>query len=123
MDMEQIEYRFDSKDAQVEVSNSVAEEYAQLGRSYIQDNSISKGVTFQFIMSPFMFNLLAESDFMRLIYTTYNENCELKYLLNYTAFDYATMRWMPVARMRADKEDTAFYVKGFELVEQVCKYT
>lgn len=68
-------------------------------------------------MSPLMTKLLSEvleAD------TTYNENADLIYLFNATVFDYTTMKWAVVARMRANKENSDFYKKAFELMFQFC---
>ena len=66
-------------------------------------------------MSPLMCKLLAEADFLETD-TTYNENTELTYLFNATVFNYKTMKWAVVARMRGNKESSEFYRLAFKLM-------
>jgi len=108
MEMENTADKVDDKDSCVEGSSNVSQAYANLGRPYMQEYSISSQLAYQLIMSPLMSTLLAEADCM----DTYNENSELPYLFNATVFDYTTMRWAAVARMRSNKED-AILQKGF----------
>ena len=86
----------------------------------MRDYGISPNFSYQFIMSPLMSKLLSEAEFLETD-TTYNENSELIYLFNATVFDYNTMKWAVVARMRGNKEDTNFYKKAFELVFHYCR--
>lgn len=65
-------------------------------------------------LSPLMSDLLSQAEFLETD-TTYNENSELLYLFNATVFDYNTMKWAVVARMRGNK-DANFYKKAFELI-------
>lgn len=120
MEMEKMADKIDQKDSEVEGSTQMSSEYAKLGRPYLQDYCITKDITYQFIMSPFMCQLLQESDFIEAD-TTYNENSELKYLFNCTAFDYISMRWMPVARMRGSVENSKFYETAFHLINVTCQ--
>ena len=46
-----------------------------------------------------MTKLLSDTEFLE-VDTTYNENSELIYLFTATVFDYTTMKWAVVARMR-----------------------
>ena len=66
----------------------------------MRDYNISPTFMDQFIMSPLMSKLLSETEFLETD-TTYNENSELMYLFNATVFNYDTMKWAVVARMRA----------------------
>ena len=43
------------------------------------------------------------------------------YLFNATVFDYNTMKWAVVARIRSNKEDAEFYKNAFTLMFQTCK--
>ena len=85
----------------------------------MRDYGISPNFSYQFIMTPLMSNLLSEAEFLETD-TTYNENSELIYLFNATVFDYNTMKWAVVARMRSNKEDANFYKKAFELMFHTC---
>ena len=53
--------------------------------------------------------------------TTYNENTDLPYLLNVTAFDYTVTRWIAVARIHSNKENSEFYACAFKTVFDHCK--
>ena len=48
--------------------------------------------------------------------TTYGENKVLPYLFNATASDYSTLKWVIVARLRCDKENTEMYQKAFKMM-------
>ena len=75
----------------------------------MRDHRISPSAsTYQFIVTPLMSKLLSDADFVKTD-TTYNENTELIYLFSTTVFDYNTMKWAVVARIRSNKEDTEFY--------------
>ena len=91
-----------------------------IGRPYMRDYNISPSFTYQFIMSPLMSKLLSEAEFLETD-TTYNKNSELMYLFNATVFNYDTMKWAVVARMRGNKEDSGFYKKAFELMFHTCQ--
>ena len=67
-----------------------------------------------------MIKLLSDADFVETD-TTYNEDTKLIYLFNATVFDYNTMKWAVVARIRSNKEDTEFYKNTFTLMFQTCK--
>ena len=86
----------------------------------MRDYGISPSVSCQFIMSPLMSKLLSEAEFLETD-TMYNENSELIYLFNAAVFDYNTMKWAVVARMRGNKEDANFYKRAFELMFQYCR--
>lgn len=118
-EMEAIADKIDKKDCEVEGSVSMSDRYAKLGRPYMRDYGISPTFTYQFIMSPLMTKLLSEAEFLETD-TTYNENCELIYLFNAAVFDYTTMKWAVVARMRANKENADLYKKTFELMFKFC---
>ena len=85
----------------------------------MRDFAISSSISYQFIMSPLMCKLLAEADFLETD-TTYNENTELTYLFNATVFDYKTMKWAAVARMRGNKESSELYRLAFKLMFETC---
>ena len=118
-EMEKIADKIDDKDATNEGSSAISEAYKKLGRPYMRDFAISSSISYQFIMSPLMSKLLAEADFLETD-TTYNENTELTYLFNATVFDYKTMKWAVVARMRGNKESSEFYRLAFKLMFETC---
>ena len=53
--------------------------------------------------------------------TTYGENKVLRNLFNATAFDYSTLKWVIVARLHCDKENTEMYQKAFKMMFTTCK--
>ena len=118
-DMEKIADKIDHKDCSQEGSAVTSKRYKEIGRPYMRDYRISPSCTYQFIMTPLMSKLLLDADFVETD-TTYNENSELIYLFNATVFDFNTMKWAVVARMRANKEDTEFYRTAFSLMFQTC---
>jgi len=119
-DMERIADKIDEKDAINEGSQEISAIYKKVGRPYMRDFAISATMTYQFIMSPLMSQLLAGADFVETD-TTYNENAELTFLFNATVFDYKTMKWAIVARMRGNKESSEFYRLAFKLMFDTCK--
>jgi len=62
-----------------------------------------------------MKQLLAGADFVETD-TTYNENTGLTYLFNAMVFDYKTMKWAIVTRMRGNKESFEFCRLAFKLM-------
>ena len=63
-------------------------------------------------MTPLMSSVLASADYIE-VDTTYNENTDLPYLFNVTTFDYRVMRWVAVARVRANKENSDMFATAF----------
>ena len=118
--MEKIADKVDEKDATNEGSIILSEAYKKLGRPYMRDFAISSSISYQFIMSPLMCKLLAEADFLETD-TTCNENTELTYLFNATVFDYKTMKWAVVTRMKGNKESSEFYQLAFKLMLETCQ--
>ena len=118
--MEKIADKIDNRDAINESSHEISAAYKKIGRPYMRDYAISATVTYQFIMSPLMSQLLAGADFVETD-TTYNENSELAYLFNATVFGYKTMKWAIVARMRGNKEPSEFYRLAFKLMFDTCQ--
>ena len=53
-----------------------------------------------------MCSLLAESEFVEAD-VTYNETREYPYLFNMVAFNYVTMDWVVVSRVRMNKQDVS----------------
>ena len=100
----------DSADREVEGSSS---EYSARGR---RKYAI---IVYQVIMSPLMSSILSKSDYIE-VDTMYNENTDLPYLLNVTALDYNVMRWVAVARVRSNKEDSDFYSSAFQAIFRLC---
>ena len=90
LEMETITDRVDNEDSQVEGSSRVSDEYKQKGRPYMRNFAITSSLIYQVIMSPLMSSVLAKAEYIE-VGTTYNENTDLPYLLNITAFDYTVM--------------------------------
>ena len=60
-------------------------------------------------MSPLMSSILAKAEYIE-VDMTYNENTDLPYLWNVTAFDCDVMRWVAVARVRSNREDLFYCI-------------
>ena len=120
LEMETIADRVDNEDSQVEGSSRVSDEYKEKGRPYMRSYAITSSLVYQIIMSPLMSSVLARAEYIE-VDTTYNENTDLPYLLNITAFDYTVMRWIAVARIRSNKEDSEFYANAFKAVFKQCQ--
>ena len=61
-------------------------------------------------MTPLMSSVLASADYIE-VDTTYNENTDLPCLFNVTT--YRVMRWVAVACVRANKENSDLYATAF----------
>ena len=119
LEMENLADSIDSADREVEGSSSVSSEYSARGRPYMRKYAITSSLVDQVIMSPLMSSIISKSEYIE-IDTTYNENTDLPYLLNVTAFDYNVMRWVAVARVRSNKEDSDFYSSAFQAIFRLC---
>ena len=53
--------------------------------------------------------------------TTYRENKVLLYFFNATAFDNSTLKWVILARLHCDKENTEMFHKAFKIMFATCK--
>ena len=123
VDFNKLLCNLDQKDEQMEGlddSTSKLKEYARVGHFYMRDYCISSEMSYQFIMSPFMSKIMAAADFLQAD-VTYGENKILPYLFNATVFDEVTMKWVIVARLRGNKENSEMYRKAFTLMFDTCK--
>ena len=115
--------KIDGKDIEMEGLDeqcSKLKNYSSLGHPYMRNYCISPDISYQFIMSPFMSKVMASADFIQ-VDVTYGENSVLPYLFNATAFDEITMKWVIIARMRCNKENTSMYETAFEQMFATCK--
>ena len=119
LEMEKIADRIDEEDKLTEGSESVSEEYSKRCRPYMRNFAITSSLIYQVIMTPLMSSVLANAEYIE-VDTTYNENTDLPFLLNVTAFDYKIMRWVAVARVRTNKEDSEFYATAFKAIFSQC---
>ena len=60
------------------------------------------------------------ADFLQAV-VTYGENKILPFLFNVTVFDEVTMKWVIVARLRSNKENSEIYRKAFTLMFDTCR--
>jgi hypothetical protein len=110
LEMEKLADAIDSADQVVEGSSNVSSEYRVRGRPYMRKYALTSSVVYQPMMSPLMSSILAKAEYINIeVDMTYNENTDLPYLWNVTAFDYKLLRWVAVARVRSNKEDENFY--------------
>lgn len=63
---------------------------------------------------------MAAADFLQAD-VTYGENKILPYLFNATVFDEITMKWVIVACLRSNKENSEMYRKAFTLMFDTCR--
>ena len=105
LEMENLADAIDSADEVVEGSSNVLSEYRDRGLPYMRKYAITSSLIYQLVISPLMSSILAKAEYIE-IDMTYNENTDLPYLWNVTAFDYNVMRWVAVAGVRSNKEDT-----------------
>ena len=91
---EDIADEIDSKDAQLADCQKDSPRLNKFMRPYMVSAGIEKGVKFIFCMSPFMYSLLAESEFIEAD-ITYNESRGYRYLFNAVAFNYITNGCLP----------------------------
>ena len=73
---------------------------------------IEDSIQYVFVMSPLMSKLVAGADFMQCD-ITYNETREYPYIFNAVTFNYTTMEWMVIGRIRINKQDSNAYALGF----------
>ena len=67
-----------------------------------------------------MSKIMAAADFLQAD-VTYGENKILPYLFNATVFDEVTMKWVIVACLRSNKENSEMYRKAFTLMFDTCR--
>ena len=94
--------------------------YKKLGRPYLRAVGMEDGVSYILTMSPLMCDILTSADFMQAD-VTYDENTEYHYLLNVVAFNFSTMEWMTVARVRLSCETSDAYRIAFQKVINICR--
>ena len=114
LEMEKIADQVDNNDKQKEGSDKVSTEYGKLCRPYMRKYAITADLIYQLIMAPLMSRILCSSEYIIEVDTTYNENTDLPYLFNVTAFDYKVMRWMAVAESGQIKKIHSFIVQHSE---------
>ena len=85
----------------------------------MRDYCISSEMSYQFIMSPFMSEMMTAAGFLQAD-VKYGKNKILPYLFNATVFDEVTMRWVIVASLRSNKDNSKMYRKAFTLMFDSC---
>ena len=81
---------------------------------------LENGIKFIFCANPLMTDLLSKSDFVEAD-ITYNETREYPYLFNMVAFNYTTMDWMVVSRVRLTRQTADAYGLAFAKTFANCK--
>ena len=104
----------DSKDEELTGDTVDSHQLKSLTRPYLVAAGIENGIKFIFCMSPFMSSLLAESEFVEAD-VTYNETREYPYLFSMVAFNYVTMDWVVVSRIRIRYERRIYSHLGFQV--------
>ena len=117
---EQAADEVDSKDEELTGDVDDSLQIKRLARPYLVAAGIENGTKFIFCMSPFMCSLLAESEFVEAD-VTYNKTREYPYLFNMVAFNYVTMDWVVVSRVRMNKQDAAAYGLAYSKTFAKCR--
>ena len=110
----------DSKDEEITGNDSDIQQLKQLARPYLVSAGIEENINYIFCMNPLMSSLLANSEFVEAD-ITYNETRQYRYLFNIVAFNYTTMDWVVVSRVRMDKQDTNVYALAYSKTFLKCK--
>ena len=105
----------DANDNSHSGSTQTAREYSQLGRPYMREAGICKGIKFALLQSPFMSQQLSKASFIECD-ITYLEHVEYKYLFNITALEEDAMNWIIVGRCLLSKDDGDGYGIGFSKI-------
>ena len=87
--------------------------YKSYGRPYLCAAGIEDSIQYIFVMSPLMSKLAAGANFMQCD-ITYNETREYPYIFNAVVFNYTTMEWMVIGRIRMNKQDSNAYALAFK---------
>ena len=86
--------------------------YKSYGRPYLCAAGIEESIQYVVVSSPLMSKLAAGADFMQCD-ITYNETREYPYIFNAVVFNYTTMEWMVIGRIRMNKQDSNAYALAF----------
>ena len=89
-------------------------------RPYLISAGLENGIKFIFCANPLMTDLLSKSDFVEAD-IMYNETREYPYLFNMVAFNYTTMDWMVVSRVRLTRQTADAYALAFTKTFANCK--
>ena len=117
---EDVADEMDKKDEELTGNNKESLHLRKLMRPYLVSTGREDGIKFIFCMSPLMCSLLAESEFIEAD-ITYNESREYRYLFNAVTFNYTTMDWMVVSRVRMDQQTAAAYGLAYSKMFAKCK--
>ena len=117
---EQIADEVDSRDKGLTGDTVDSQQLKSLTRPYLVAAGIDNGINFIFCMSPFMCSLLAESEFVEAD-VTYNETREYPYLFSMVAFNYMTIDWVVISRVRMNKQDSSAYCLAYSKTFTKCK--
>ena len=117
---EKIANEIDASDEALVGSESDVHQLKKFTRPYLISAGIEGGINYIFCMNPFMCSLLATSEFIEAD-ITYNETREYRYLFNMVAFDYSSMDWQVVSRVRLDKQDASAYALAYRKTFETCK--
>lgn len=119
-DFEKIATEIDSADEALTGNSSEAQQLMKLTRPYLVSAGIEDGTNYVLCMNPFMCSLLSTAEFIEAD-ITYGETKEYRYLFNMVAFDYTTMDWQVVSRVRLDKQDANAYALAYSKTFAKCK--
>ena len=93
--------------------------YNNIGRPYLVSAGIEERIKYVFTMSPLMAKIGSEAEFIQCD-ITYDDLKEYPYLFNAVAFNFVTMEWMVIARVRLNKQTSEAYRIAFSKMFGKC---
>ena len=117
---EKVADEVDSRDEELTGDTADSKKIKSQARPYLVAAGIESGIKFVFCMNPHMCSLLAKSEFVEAD-ITFNETREYPYLFNMVAFNYVTMDWVVVSRIRMNKQDAAAHGLAYSKTFTKCK--
>lgn len=120
LDFEEVANSIDPEDNHLSGDNDEKlKEYRKLGRPYLISAGLEGGVKFIFTMSPLMATVAANSQFIQ-IDITYDNSKDYPYIFNAVAFNFTSMEWMVIGRVRLEKENKEAYSLAFKKILERC---
>ena len=120
-EFEDIADRVDAEDDKTTGNDAESQKIKKICRPYLVSAGIENGIRFVFCANPLMNEILAQSEFIEAD-ITYNETKEYPYLFNMVSFNYTTMDWMVVSRVRLSRQNADAYALAFVKTFANCKH-
>ena len=119
-EFEEIADKIDGEDDKVTGNTTDSKNINKKCRPYLISAGIENGIKFIFCANPLMTEILSKSEFVEAD-ITYNETREYPYLFNMVAFNYTTMDWVVVSRVRLTRQTAEAYSIAFTKTFANCK--